>query len=1442
MSKLDACKKKLAGRITDEDIALFEETAAAFKNLEPEAAYVAAINAQIQALDVGRSNLINNILEGITKAPPRRGFAAAEEVKLEQVETKPIKPVEPKKPAKPKIKPKPKKPEPLFTKAPEQKIKDSIKGRMAQARHEQAVEGKTFTDEDLSQLKELMVELPVEEPTSTFTVKNREAAKRAINAATVEDSSIRKNKDGTYTVEIKTPDAATQAQDFDAPASKVIEQTSKVFDLGREVKDRQIKFIDTNKTVKKKGKPATNPLARANITEVVKLGAVLSGKPINYKKNLAKQVRDNLMEGLAYLQDKGYELETRKGNKLGLPGSTVVFGNNITLNNLAEVSKEIGELSRQLRTLEITSPREELFQEGKENELAEYYKEKRNITRELTKALDKYGISSEGETAFVPARDIISEQEKAQRKAELEVLEGRDRVILGREDISDESVMTEAEPLTFANLKPEYSGKGTKRQVSRAGLDNKVEAYTTSITEKEVNYTVDLLKHLGIKTNINFISEDNIQFMILGLEEQMKSDPKKREVYKRKVNELEKILIDRPLGRIIYFDEFRNVTDRVPVIFISKHAKGTKRVEILTHELGHLVQRVMLDQAPKETQSAIRKASGEMSESAFHEWFANQLLVWANSRAVPKGMLDKFFKSMALKLKELFNYLSNVLPLNETYAEFMDAMVSAEGQRTGGKPSRMRTQLGRKFESEILDIPTAGPYLMRSGMNQYADFTPMTPALSNLVQGMKIRTKKAFDKAAATKAGHIAGDSVKQVGESFIELHNAVIRSADAKLRAMKKPTTTWIADQWHTRSGAGRAPGHRTIPTEINQRGARWHSEIKRISQKVMPRKYNKAVDTIFGMEAGRLDKSSQAYQEIGNILVSEKLPDVKKLESKYGKEVTADIISGYNATRKYLDGLYDYLTNNLGLPIKRRKNYFPHALDVTAITEDKAEFIAILKAEGIGKNVQNMTQDQALEEFYQSLIMSDGTVMELGQDNKGDVLGPSFAGLSARVFEPALVQKLQKFYINDTMSVLTTYTHSAIKRGVIQKRFNPDNKMRADKRTNITKFDPLYELNERLDKAEKDYAAGLETGLSPEQVAATRKIIEAYLGRLGANMNPKLRNMSALMVTYQNMRLLSFVVLSSIVDAGLIDSRSGALFTSLKEAFRLVASTKSRNELYEAADMIGAIRDDITEHIVNDQQSMTYMSHKMKAGNEAFFRLVRMHQWTNLSRVMALSAGKQFMIKHANRPNSKQSQKYLKELGVTAEEVLSWGGDTTNMSANINTALHQFIDESVIRPSAAIRPDWASDPHWAIFFHLKQFMWGYHETILRRVWQQVKDNEGLYKVVPVMLLAAATLPLAAAGYELRRFLGGAPEYSDKKGGDYFWEVLQRSGAPGIMQLYVDADEAEEFGQFAPFAIAGPAVSQVTDFLNKDFDVALARSIPFVAQMPALRSWITSD
>ena len=45
---------------------------------------------------------------------------------------------------------------------------------------------------------------------------------------------------------------------------------------------------------------------------------------------------------------------------------------------------------------------------------------------------------------------------------------------------------------------------------------------------------------------------------------------------------------------------------------------------------------------------------------------------------------------------------------------------------------------------------------------------------------------------------------------------------------------------------------------------------------------------------------------------------------------------------------------------------------------------------------------------------------------------------------------------------------------------------------------------------------------------------------------------------------------------------------------------------------------------------------------------------------------------------------------------------------------ALARFVDESIIRPSAAERPVWASDPRFALIWQLKSFFYAYGQNIV--------------------------------------------------------------------------------------------------------------------------------
>ena len=66
----------------------------------------------------------------------------------------------------------------------------------------------------------------------------------------------------------------------------------------------------------------------------------------------------------------------------------------------------------------------------------------------------------------------------------------------------------------------------------------------------------------------------------------------------------------------------------------------------------------------------------------------------------------------------------------------------------------------------------------------------------------------------------------------------------------------------------------------------------------------------------------------------------------------------------------------------------------------------------------------------------------------------------------------------------------------------------------------------------------------------------------------------------------------------------------------------------------------------------------------------------------------------------------------------------------------LNRFVDESILRPNAAHRPIWASDPNYALIFHLKSFMFAFHDRILRRAWRESEMGN----IAPLLLLSAFT------------------------------------------------------------------------------------------------------
>lgn len=986
------------------------------------------------------------------------------------------------------------------------------------------------------------------------------------------------------------------------------------------------------------------------------------------------------------------------------------------------------------------------------------------------------------------ARSLESEDKQAGKSAK-DVAPGKSKAAKRATRISSTSVGT-----TWAD--------GSQVQVTATSLPNN----TAKVADA-------LLKHIGLNTRVRVMDEDGVARYI----EALKSE--NSDVSKTKIASLEKLLKEAPLGRILYNDIFSNLEDRIPTIFVSMNAKDSARqLTILSHEMGHLVQRAALDTAPKEVQQKLHDAYEAAGDrQVFAEWFANQLYMWVLSRKEPSSILDKFFHGMVNKLRRMWAFMKRKYGgpnFDATFAEFMDGMVGVRMSEAGEKGPA--TSLGKEMQSHLEGMVRSPSLPKRAPESlSHADFTP-----DQLIDTVKDAAKKVkgfgLRKLTATRRGQKVADLGADTVSSIVGGLNVVARSNDSWLRGLKSAAATWLANQFHRRPGDTTRGA--TIYEEIRRISGPLHTRLETLGN-MMPRKKNKAVDIMLGLSNGRLDKNNPRYREISDALLLEKY-SIEELKAMGLPEAAA--------VREYLDDVLQQL-QDIGMEIGKVKNFFPHLIDVAKVTENEDVFRAKLKSE------LGLSGKQA-DKLITRLKQSNGTEFVIPDvvTAESDTAAPVFGSMKHRALNSTQQASFKDFYQDDVMGILHYYTDAAVRRAVFQKRFNPDNIRGVD-----GNVDPMLLFNEKMQRA-------LDTGeLTREEVTRIKDaVMPAYMGRLGANGPQWWRSFSGTMVTYQNVRLLSFVVLTSLVDAGYTTYRSGDVF-ALPRAVKQLLNSSTREELYEQAKIIGAIRDDLTEHVLNDPVTQQYISSDVNQWNEYFFRFVRMHQWTNFTRVAALATGKHYLTKHATRAagGDKISIRALDELGVTADEVLN---DPNFESEVMQDTLNRFIDESVLRPDATQRPPWASDPNWMIFSHLKSFMWSYSEIILRRLWADMRNQDTAAKMaLPVLFLAMSTLPLAALGYELRRRIGYAgtpPKNVDLEGWDYFWEVLQRSGALGIFQLYADADQAEEFGRFSIISLMGPTMSQFEEFLTKDFGYSLPRAAPGLAQLPALRSWMRSE
>jgi len=839
-----------------------------------------------------------------------------------------------------------------------------------------------------------------------------------------------------------------------------------------------------------------------------------------------------------------------------------------------------------------------------------------------------------------------------------------------------------------------------------------------------------------------------------------------------------------------------------------------------------LIQYTHLMQLSPALRTKILKDLSGATEADKLEAFANRMAQLAADKALLEtGEVSKqlaegdpyggLFVRIIEDLKRAWEELKSVFKPPGSFTSFVDGLLShARVQRgvqfkgrsilntKGAQRKDLRTPLAIEVFNALQALENGGAYIPRMD-------TDITIAnMENAAQRAEDPIFKSYVEDIQNWANRTKQDPVGALA--------SLVRSADSELRSMGLHQ---IADYFHVRPVS--TGNSLTVFRNVQQLMAPWERKLTTILDAIPGSRLS-----LWEMVFNKQPTAEQQTARETNKRITEALLLKTPLS-----ELSAEDAVHVKAVREYFQDMHRWAVEVQGLNLGKVADYYPMMLDTLKLDKNREQFEQRLSE-------ANFTNEEVQETRVRILRDEDGGLVNGFQraEEVNDFFGPGLASNLHRA-KGKWTDRLRAtlvadgFYQDDMATTMIAYTHMLVRRAAWQNRFKEtdfsSSKLMEYTNAGINAHSPIASLLLEVHNADIN---------EWQRQRVLKDILPAYAGQLGLRTNSQLRKIGATVVIYQNLRLLAFAIFSQFVDVGTLFTRGG--WADSQAAMKGLMDKTTREQALIMLQEIGALRIGLTEHVLNDQALNTFLTGKAKRINDLFFRYNGMEGWTNLMRTMGLLSGRSFIKRHGRLASEGDatSQRYLDELGITVGEATAWDGNST-ADARINAALNRYIDESMIRPDATIRPVWMSDPGYGIFAHLKGFMFGFHETFLRRVGREAQIHQNL---LPLLMLGMMALPFAAVGYELRRKIVGGGERPE--GFAYIKELVERSGMPGAFQLVVDMEQADEFGKPFGLGIGGPAVEQLYDFFSKDFDAFYPKAIPIVAASPTLRQWVKDN
>ena len=526
-----------------------------------------------------------------------------------------------------------------------------------------------------------------------------------------------------------------------------------------------------------------------------------------------------------------------------------------------------------------------------------------------------------------------------------------------------------------------------------------------------------------------------------------------------------------------------------------------------------------------------------------------------------------------------------------------------------------------------------------------------------------------------------------------------------------------------------------------------------------------------------------------------------------------TAQLTGKAREIRGFLDSLYEDYIAPSNTDINRQADYFPVALNLMEVYGRAEEFIDLLVANGVSRSVATTSVNKLLR--VQQAVLDDRPIDIDPTNPASDVVQ------AIKLTKGIPRERLQQAgFLQEPNEAFINYIRHVVKR------------VEFDRHTKDANGNSM--LDAALNR------------LNAEDRAVAEEIISTYLGYQSKPLSPMWRKVNSWGQFLQFITILPFATIASLTDlAGpIITSKE---FGSITEGFKQLAATiKNRQEAAQFARDIGIVTNETVANAWVTEAEQDYMDPKVRKMSDAYFRVIGLNFFTNFTREFAAGMGVQFITKHArNEFNNPRSERYLRELGLTREDVLTWIQNgrrmTTPEGQKVKQGLQRFVESSILRPNAAERPVWASDPHWALVWQLKQYFYSYQKVILGGVKREAltrlmeSPNTPIRATVGIFALTAvATMPLAMLGLELREYaknglawllpgVESGPKYfrSDRMDWpEYVTEIYDRSGFHGAMAIPMMAGQAADFGKSPVFTLLGPTAETVDEAFSNGWRV----------------------